>query len=133
MTADTTQQTVSYNVRVLGVPWGAHLHAGTLASLADQREYLAAYETTVRAPMEYPRADNETNAEYETRMVECAASLGDFSEVVALEIERRTEQWEAQGETRRRVTEWEVIRSFTEEAEGVFTDCMFPREDYDDE
>lgn len=101
-----------YQVRVLGRLW--------------MPQSLAATELTVKNPMEYPRADDETDAEYEARMVECAAELGDYSEIMALEIERINETWE---KPNRKVTEFTMLREFSDDDRMAWEDCMFGGEE----
>lgn len=99
---------VRYELRVVGQLW----MGGT-----------AATSSTVREPMEYPQAEGESDVEYECRMVECAAQMGDFQSVDAVEIERVTDT--ATGD-RGHVTHYEIIQPFSEDAEMTWCDCMEP-------
>lgn len=106
--------TATYEVRILGRLWMPQCVAATTA--------------TVTHPMELPQAEGETDAEYEVRMVECAVNTGDFSTVIAMEIERIdvTESTVPFQQVRQVTKTYTTIQAFDEEHEMQYNDCMFP-------
>lgn len=118
----------TYNVRVVGQLWW---------------EGVAAMDYTIRVAdlPEYPRADDETELQYEARMVQCATPDGDFSNAEGWEIVRR-ELWHESPEphgvylrplgesttytTKQRYT---TLMEFTDEQSTMYDDCH----DYGDE
>lgn len=84
------------------------------------------------------RADDETDTEYEVRMVQCAADhqLGDFSgidawEIVRVESDRDVESWthpdkpNARRVTEHATTTYTTLLSFTEDEELAWSDAMW--------
>lgn len=108
----TPTTTTTYYVRVVGTLW-----CGVEAS----QDY------KVHEPMELPQADNETDAEYEIRMVQCAADhqTGDFASVDAWEIERVVRRYQVFADgTRRKVETSTTILAFDEDAEMTYMDAQ---------
>lgn len=107
--------TTSYEIEILGRLWWPQCLASTSAKVTQ--------------PMEFPRAEGETDAEYEIRMVECAVQTGDFSSVIAMQITRLDEHVNVIpfGNVRQVTKTYTIIQAFDEDQEHDYM-CCFPDE-----
>lgn len=90
-----------------------------------------AYSVTVHEPMEYGQADDETNADYLIRMVQCAADhyLGDFESIDAYQI---TAVDTTRAQTPDGFTETRIYRDllvFDDDNADIYASAMFGGEE----
>jgi hypothetical protein len=117
---ETKSETTFYRVYVVGSLW-----MGGDAAMS--------YEVPASSLPEFTRCEDETDRDYEIRMIQCATQTGDFADVTGWEI-TRCESWREAvktGEswtqtTRERFT---PLAEFTEEQDIVYHNCMYGPED----